>query len=111
MDVVPLTLQYYQTANGRCPFQEWLDEQEEKLQQIVDARLARVRYGLLGDAHSVGGAVSELRFDVGPGYRIYFGRDGKTLVLLLQAGSKKGQASDIENARNYWADYLRRTRQ
>ena len=111
MDAVPLTIRYYQTEKGRCPFQEWFDEQEEKLQQIIDARLARVRHGLLGDAHSVGGAVSELRFDVGPGYRVYFGRDGKTLILLLQAGSKKGQASDIENARNYWADYLRRTRQ
>ncbi|MBK8869745.1 MAG: type II toxin-antitoxin system RelE/ParE family toxin [Elusimicrobia bacterium] len=111
MEIAPLTIQYYQTANGRCPFLEWFEDQEERLQQIIDARLARVRHGLLGDSHSVGGAVCELRIDVGPGYRIYYGRDGKSLILLLQAGSKKGQAADIENARDYWADYLRRTRQ
>jgi putative addiction module killer protein len=64
----------------------------------------------LGDAKVLGGGLWELKFDVGPGYRIYYGKDGKTLVILVHAGQKKGQQADIDTAREYWADYLRRTR-
>jgi len=76
----------------------------------VDARLARVRLGLFGNAKPLGGGVGELKFDVGPGYRIYFGKDGKTIVILLHAGDKKRQSDDIETAREFWEDYLRRAR-
>jgi len=109
MGIVPLTILYYQTAFGQCPFLEWFDSLDGGVRPIVDARLARLRHGLLGDAQTVGGGVFELRFHIGSGHRIYFGRDGKTFVVLLRAGSKKGQSDDIRTAKNYWDDYLKRT--
>jgi putative addiction module killer protein len=69
------------------------------------ARLKRVELGNLGDHHGVGEGVYELRIDFGPGYRVYFGEDGKRLVVLLIGGTKKTQRRDIETAKRYWSDY------
>lgn len=66
--------------------------------------------GNFGDHKSVGGGVSELRIDVGPAYRLYFGRDGETLVVLLGGGVKKGQAADIKAARSRWQAYKQEKR-
>ena len=110
MDIGPIAVYYYQTSTGRCPFRDWLESLDQQIQQIIDARLTRVRRGLLGHAENLGGGLWELKFDVGPGYRIYYGRVGKTIVILLHAGHKKGQTSDIDTAREYWADYERRTK-
>lgn len=76
----------------------------------IRVRLNRVRLGNFGDCKSVGGGVSELRVDYGPVYRIYFGKDGTKIIILLCGGSKKTQAKDIKLARHYWAEYQRRTR-
>ena len=110
MDIAPVEIRYYQTPAERRPFQEWLDSLDTRLQQVVAARLARVRRGLFGDAEPVGDGVFELKVDVGPGYRIYYGREGKVVVILLCAGEKKRQAADIRMAREFWRDYLRRTK-
>ena len=110
MDIAPVTILYYQTDSGRCPFRDWLESLGTGTQEIVDIRLTRVRRGLFGDSKCLGDNMYELRFDVGPGYRIYYGRDGKTVVILLHAGHKKCQSADINTAREFWADYLRRTR-
>ena len=67
--------------------------------------MARLRLGNFGDSKSVGEGVLELRIDHGPGYRIYFGRDGSDVVILLLGGDKRSQSKDIETARVYWADY------
>jgi putative addiction module killer protein len=61
----------------------------------IDARIGRLRLGNFGDAKSVGGGVSELRIDYGPGYRVYFTRRGEALVLLLCGGDKDSQGKDI----------------
>lgn len=71
---------------------------------IIDARLIRVRNGNLGNSHGVGEGVSELVIDVGPGWRVYFGQDGDTVVLLT-GGTKKTQLKDIANAKKFWRDY------
>ena len=110
MDIAPVEIRYYQTASKKRPFQEWLDGLDATRQQIVAVRLARVRRGLFGDAEPVGEGVFELKIDVGPGLRIYFGRDGKIVVVLLHAGEKKRQQLDIRRAQAFWGDYLRRTR-
>lgn len=60
--------------------------------------------GLFGDWKSVGGGVCELRVDHGPGYRVYYGQDGNTLILLLCGGTKRTQAKDVEKAHAYWKD-------
>jgi putative addiction module killer protein len=110
MDITLVTVLYYQTDSGRCPFRDWLDSLATGTQTVVDIRLTRVRRGLFGDCRYLGNGLYELKFDVGPGYRIYYGRDGKTVVILLHAGHKKRQSADIDVARGFWADYLRRTR-
>jgi putative addiction module killer protein len=71
----------------------------------IDARVRRLKLGILGDAKSVGGGVSELRVDYGPGYRIYFARRGNTLVLLLTGGDKSRQRADIAKARDLAAQW------
>ena len=110
MEIAPVEIRYYQTTSRKRPFQEWLDGLDLALQQIVAVRLARVRRGLFGDAEPVGEGVFELKIDVGPGLRIYFGRDGKVVVVLLHAGEKKRQSADIRRAQACWKDYVRRTR-
>lgn len=64
----------------------------------------------MGDIKPVGSGVSERRVDHGPGYRIYFGKDGDTLVLLLTGGTKKRQQKDIDQAKGFWLDYKKRKR-
>jgi putative addiction module killer protein len=73
---------------------------------IVRARLKRIRVGNFGDCKPVGGGVVELRIDFGPGYRIYFGREGSLVVILLCGGSKGTQGRDLLRARKYWKEYL-----
>ena len=71
----------------------------------IVARLDRLKAGLLGDWKSVGGGICELRIDHGPGYRVYYAQEGKTLILLFCGGDKSTQAKDIETAHAYWKDY------
>jgi putative addiction module killer protein len=77
----------------------------------VTIAITRIAQGNLSNAKSVGGGVQEYRIDFGPGYRIYFGRDGERLVILLGGGTKKRQQDDIHVARNLWTDYRRRKKE
>jgi putative addiction module killer protein len=105
----PKTLRVYSTSDGRKPFQEWLDSLTDyDAQARVLVRLERVRLGSLGDWKSVGEGVQELRINVGPGYRVYFGQDGKLIVILLCGGKKATQRKDIADAKRYWQDYRSR---
>jgi len=70
--------------------------------------LTRLARGNRSQVKGVGGGVAELKVDFGPGYRIYFGQDGRTLVILLAAGTKKRQDDDIATAKARWADYKTR---
>ena len=73
--------------------------------------LARIEAGNLSNLRGVGGGVLERRIDVGPGYRVYFGRDGDALIVLLGGGTKVRQQRDIEDARVLWEGYKRRKQQ
>jgi putative addiction module killer protein len=73
---------------------------------IVRARLNRIRLGSFGDCKPVGGVGEELRIDYGPGYRVYYGREGSVVVVLLCGGDKRTQARDILTARKSWKEYL-----
>ena len=104
----PQELEIFRTAEGRSPFSEWLHELGDRAASArVRVRLARLRLGNFGDTKSLGGGLHELRIDYGPGYRVYFGRAGNRIVLLLCGGSKRTQSRDIEQARTYWLDYRR----
>jgi putative addiction module killer protein len=74
----------------------------------VATALERVADGNLSNVKGVGGGVLEYRIEFGPGYRIYFGRDGDRLIILLAGSSKKGQPADILRAKAYWKDYRAR---
>ena len=106
MEIRRRKLLLYETADGRCPWREWFDElKDRKAQAAIDARLLRLQRGNLGDCKAIGAGVSELRVHFGAGYRIYFGQDGYTLVVLLSGGSKGSQKRDIHRAKAYWNDY------
>jgi putative addiction module killer protein len=101
----------YRTTAGRMPYLEWLNSlKDDRARQKIDARIARIRVGNFGVARSVGEGVQELKVDFGPGYRVYFGRDGETLVILLCGGTKGTQNEDILKAKTFWTDYKARTR-
>ena len=102
-----VTVREYETADGKVPFRDWLDTLDRATRARVQARVVRFETGNLGDHKGVGGGVQEARVMFGPGYRLYFGQDGATLVLLLAGGSKGTQAKDIRRAQQYWRDYLR----
>ena len=74
----------------------------------MTAALQRLARGNLSKVKGVGGGVFEYCIDFGPGYRVYFGRDGYAIVILLGGGTKKRQRSDIADAHDRWADYKKR---
>ena len=106
MEATPQHVEIYETSTGKRPFEAWLRSlRDTRARQRIRTRIARVRLGNFGDSRTVGDGVVELRLDYGPGYRVYFGRDGDELVILLAGGDKSTQERDIEAARAYWADY------
>jgi len=99
----------YLTESGQNPFRKWLEGlRDRQARAKIRVRLNRIRLGNFGDSKSVGGGVNELRIPYGPGYRVYFGRKGNEVVILLYGGHKKTQSKDIALAQEYWDDYLRR---
>jgi putative addiction module killer protein len=98
-------IRYYVAASGAEPFAGWFVELEAVARAKMTRAVARMEQGNFSNAKGVGEGVLEYRIDFGPGYRIYFGRDGDTLVILLTGGTKKRQQRDIETAHAYWRDY------
>lgn len=88
---------------------EWIEAlRDRRANRAIAARIDRLRAGNRGDWKSVGAGVFELRIATGPGYRVYCGQDGATLVLILCAGDKRTQTRDIRRAHEYWKDYKAR---
>lgn len=109
MHVFPFELEYYVTAKGKLPFKEWIEGMKDvSARAKIRVRLDRVRLGNLGDSRSVGDGVHELKVDYGPGYRVYFARDGARVILLLLGGDKASQKKDITLAKEFWNDHKRR---
>jgi putative addiction module killer protein len=103
-----LLIREYVDARGRSPFAEWFEDLDARAAAKVTVALARIETGNLSNVKGVGGGVLEYRIDWGPGYRVYFGRDGATLVILLAGGTKRRQQRDVEAAQERWAAYRRR---
>ncbi len=98
----------YVGAGGRSPFSQWLRKLNAHAAAKIAAALERMAGGNLSKVKSVGEGVSEYKIDFGPGYRIYFARDGDRLLILLGGGTKKRQRKDIEKAKENWNDYKQR---
>ena len=93
------------TVEGRSPFAEWFDELDAVTADRVDRYIRRLETGNFGAAKSLGGGMFELRMDFGPGYRVYYGREGRTIIILLGGGSKRRQDADIAAAMARWKNY------
>jgi putative addiction module killer protein len=107
----PQTIIVYRTAAGQEPFTLWLHTlRDPSTRRRILQRLFRLENGNFGDCHPVGGGVSELRFFFGSGYRVYYGEEGDTLVVLLCGGDKSSQSGDIRQAQAFWKEYLRHDR-
>lgn len=95
--------------DGSEPVTEWLDAMRDKTAQArVRIRLRQLQAGNFGDSRTVGEGVVELRIHVGAGHRIYCGRHGSAVVILLLGGDKKTQDGDIKRAKQYWKDWKAR---
>lgn len=102
-----MEIRYYITSGGKAPFIDWLEGLKDRTARAkIKVRIDRLMLGLFGDAKKLGNGIEELRISYGPGYRIYYGRIGRTIVLLLRGGTKKHQSEDIAKAKGYWANFL-----
>ena len=98
----------YCRPDGVVPFDGWMAKlRNARAKARILVQLDRLKLGLPGDWRAVGAGVFELRFHEGKGYRVYFAREGMTVVVLLCAGDKAMQGSDIERAKSYWRAYRR----
>ena len=99
-------VEYYVTRDGKAPFLKWIGAQEIRTQVIVDRFIQRVAQG--GAKKSIKNlkdGVFEIKIPHASGIRVYFGKDGDTIILLLLGGDKKTQIRDIRKAKKYWSDY------
>ena len=100
----------YVGRDGKSPFREWFDDLDAVAAARVATALVRLEKGNVANLKSAGEGVLEARIHFGPGYRVYLGRDGERIVILLGGGTKHGQQRDIAVARERWSDYKRRRR-
>ena len=103
-----IDVQEYIDPSGKSPFGKWFASLNVTAAAKVTAVLEKLARGNLSNVESVGAGVYEYKLDWGPGYRIYFGRDGEKLVILLGGGTKKRQPGDITAAKACWAEYKKR---
>jgi len=102
-------IRHYRTANGHDLIADWLGKLRDVQAKIaIVRRLNRLEQGNFGDFKPCREGVHELRVDIGPGYRVYYAQAGKTIVLLLNGGTKKTQSADIARACEYWRDWQTR---
>ena len=104
-------LQEYISTDGHCYFADWFNDLDATAAAKIATALIRMEQGNFSNAKGVGAGVLEYRIDFGAGYRIYFGKDGNRLIILLCGGTKNTQSKDIEKAKQYWQDYKDRKKQ
>ena len=99
------------TPPDESPFTKWLRALNAQAAAKVATVLECIADGNLSNVKTVGNGVLEYKVDFGPGYRIYFGRDGDRVIILLAGGMKKRQQEDIRQAKANWEDYRNRKTQ
>jgi len=100
-------IEIFETADGKCPYSEWLDDLKDKAAQAkIMIRIERASLGNMSKVESVGAGVNEFKINFGPGYRVYFGLDEgrQKIILLLSGGTKKRQQKDVDQAQAYWKE-------
>jgi putative addiction module killer protein len=104
-------LRGYIDEKGNKPFAQWFEGLDAVAAAKVTIALARMELGNFSKVKGVGSGVLECKINFGPGYRIYFGKDGDHLVILIGGGTKKRQQREITAAQECWAAYKRRKKQ
>ena len=102
-----ITVREYLDPTGRSPYARWFDDLNAPAAAKVATALYRLELSNFSNVKGVGGGVYECKVDFGPGYRIYFGKDGESLIILLGGSTKKDQQASIHAAKNAWATYKR----
>lgn len=92
----------YFDQKGNSHFEMWFNGLNVHAASKVTIALSRLENGNFSNVKFLGNGVYELKINYGPGYRIYYGKDGKKIIILLCGGTKKGQKGDISKAKNIW---------
>ena len=103
-----MDIREYQTEGGVSPFADWFVGLDAIAAAKVATAMTRLSLGNTSQVKGVGSGVFEVRINFGPGYRVYFGKDGQEIVILLTGGTKKKQQRDIATAHANWKDYKKR---
>ena len=106
-----ISIREYIDENSRSPYAKWFNRLNAPAAAKIASALVRMEQGNFSTSKGIGEGVFECRIDFGPGYRIYFGKDGDALVILLGGGTEKRQQKDIVTAKILWKEYKRRKRQ
>jgi putative addiction module killer protein len=106
-----IEIREYVDRLGHNPFTRWFDKLNDEAQARIVVSLDRLERGNFSTVKAVGEGLAELRLDFGPGYRVYFGKDGDRLIILLGGGTKKRQQTDIAAAKDLWKEYKHRRRE
>jgi len=111
LSLVLIDVRQYIDKRGKNPFEKWFRSLTAEAAAKVTTVLEKMAKGNFSNVKAVGDGVSEYKLDWGPGYRIYFGEDGETLVILVGGGTKKRQSTDIASAKEKFAEYKLRKKQ
>lgn len=106
--MVAIRVLEYLDSSGRSPWRRWFNDRDAIAAAKIATALYRLGQGNFSTVSGVGSGVYEAKIDFGPGYRIYFGKDGETVVILLGGSTKKRQSAAIASAHKAWDDYKRR---
>jgi putative addiction module killer protein len=106
-----LTVREFLERDGSSPFAKWFITLDAAAAAKITTAVRRLELGNFSNVKGVGAGVFEYRIHSGPGYRVYFGKDGEELVILLAGGTKKGQDRDVATAHARWKDYKKRKSQ
>lgn len=98
----------YITPEGKSPFGKWFESLNAAAAAKVATTIKRMEQGNFSTSESVGSGVWEAKIDFGPGYRIYYGKDGEKIIILLAGGIKKRQQQDIVKAKELWLEFKKR---
>ena len=103
-----IDVQEYIAVDGSCPYEKWFNSLNAQAAAKVAIAITRISQGNLSNVKGLRGGLHEYRIDFGPGYRIYLGRDGQRIIILLGGGTKKRQRQDIRSALKFWQEYKNR---
>lgn len=106
-----MVVREYLDETGVSFFAIWFERLDSSAAAKVATVLYRLEQGNFSNVKGVGKGLYEAKIHFGPGYRVYFGKDGETVVILLGGGTKKRQGADIAQALLRWQDYKSRKRQ